>query len=422
MKKINLLEALKSQGIELEQGQDTFLNTVSDAMNKAFEAGETNYSQVVKNAIDSVVGHVDKDDNGKNITLAETIKNLAEKVDGLSNKFKLDEQSKTNLESILKDNYEAVKTAMKNKNAFEFTFKDAEIHATNNGTVSNAVGVAYPTTDNFAMLPGFSALSRPEDMLMSFIQNRQVAKVNETKLLRQEVAGEGAFAIVEESGEKPLLQYKFENVQYKRLKIAGRIEWTEEFEYDFGALLSAIIRLFEVDLVDSWENEVIDALTNIASSYVGTSLDGTLSVPTNGLAAVAAAGQIRDLNYTPRLVVMHPSDVLATLYIQDDKGHFINQPFIDVAGRTIDGIPFITSTRIEQGHILCMDTSVFWEEHSANILRRGQYGEQFIHNEYTMVGEKFFIIFYAPKDSIAIVYDDLATIKAALQTGAPIVS
>lgn len=36
-KKINLLEALKAQGVQLEDGQDTFLNAVSDAMNKAME-------------------------------------------------------------------------------------------------------------------------------------------------------------------------------------------------------------------------------------------------------------------------------------------------------------------------------------------------------------------------------------------------
>lgn len=419
MKKINLLEALKSQGVELEQGQDTFINAVSDAMNKAFEAGETSYKEALKQSIDAVVGSTDKDANGKVITLAETIKSLAEQVEGLKEKFKLDSETKKNLETIVKENYESIKTAIKNKAIFEFTVKDVDIHATNNGTVANALGVTYPTTDNFRMFPGFSALSRPEDMLMNYIQSSQKSVVNKTVLLRQEVATEGAFAIVAESAEKPLIQYKFENVQYTRLKIAGRIEWTEEFEMDFNSLLNAIIRLFEVDLVNAWEDEVVDVITNISTSYVGTSLDGTLSVPTNGLAVVAAAGQIKDLNYRPRLVVMNPSDVLATLYVQDDKGHFINQPFIDVANGKIDGMTLVTTTRIPQGKILVMDPSVLWEEHSANIMRTGQYGEQLIHNEYTLIAEKFFIIFYAPKDTKAIVYDDLAVIKAALETASP---
>ena len=78
------------------------------------------------------------------------------------------------------------------------------------------------------------------------------------------------------------------------------------------------------------------------------------------MAVVAAAGQIKDLNYRPNLVVMNPADVLATMYIQDDKGHFINQPFLDVPNRTIDGMTLVTSTRIPQGDVLVMDTSVVW--------------------------------------------------------------
>lgn len=417
--KINLLEALKAQGVNLEDGQEVFLNAVSEAMNKSFEQGNRSFKENLDNAIKAVVGETDKDDNGNTITLAQTIKTLAEQVDSLSQKFTLNEESKKNLESIVKENYETIKSAMKAGKNFKFTFKDPAIHATNNGTVSNAQGVAYPATDNWGVIPGFSALARPEDMLMNYIQSFQKEEVKQTVLLRQEVAGEGAFEIVEESGEKPLMQYKFQNVQFSRLKIAGRIEWTEEFDLDYRALLNAIFRLFEVDLVNAWEDEVIDALTNIATSYVSTSLDGTLSVPTNGLAVVAAAGQIKDLNYRPNLVVMNPADVLATMYIQDDKGHFINQPFLDVPNRTIDGMTLVTSTRIPQGDVLVMDTSVVWEEHSANIFRRGQYGEQFINNEYTMVAEKFFIIYYAPKDTVGIIYDSLDVIKAALQTAPP---
>ena len=75
---------------------------------------------------------------------------------------------------------------------------------------------------------------------MNYIQSFQKEEVKQTVLLRQEVAGEGAFEIVEESGEKPLMQYKFQNVQFSRLKIAGRIEWTEEFDLDYRALLNAI--------------------------------------------------------------------------------------------------------------------------------------------------------------------------------------
>lgn len=419
MKKINLLDALKAQGVQLEDGQDTFLNAVSDAMNKAMEGNETSFKEAMNVAIKEVVGENDKDDAGKNITLSQTLKELAESVEKLNVKFKVDEETKQNLHTIIKDNHATICEAFKSGKPFEFTVKDPEVHATNNGTVTNADGVTYPLNDNFRMIPGFSAIRKPEDMLMNYIQSFQRANVNKTVILRQQVATEGAFEIVAESGEKPLMQYKFENVQYSRLKIAGRIEWTEEFEMDFNALLTAIVRLFENDLVDAWEQEVLDAIIALATSYVGTALDGTLPVPTNALAVIAIAGQIRQLNYAPRVVVMNPSDILATMYIQDPDGHFVNQPFLDVANGRVDGMFLVSSTRIPQGDVLVFDPSVLWEEHSANILRRGQYGEQFITNEYTMVAEKFFILFYAPKDTIAVVYDSLDVVKAALEIGSP---
>lgn len=418
-KKINLLEALKAQGVQLEDGQDTFLNAVSDAMNKAMEEQGATFKEAMNTAIKEVVGVTDKDDNGKVITLSQTLKELAESVDKLNVKFKVDEETKQNLRTIIKENHKTICEAFKSGKPFEFTVKDPDIHATNNGTVTNDDGVTYPLNDNFRMIPGFSAIRKPEDMLMSYIQSFQKETVNKTVLLRQQVATEGAFEIVEESGEKPLTQYKFENVQYSRLKIAARIEWTEEFERDFNSLLTAIIRLFENDLVDAWEQEVLDAIIALSTSYVGTALDGTLPVPTNALAVIAIAGQIRDLNYSPRVVVMNPSDILATMYIQDNDGHFVNQPFLDVANGRIDGMVLISSTRIPQGDVLVFDPSVLWEEHSANILRKGQYGEQFITNEYTMIAEKFFILFYAPKDTIAVIYDSLDVVKAALEVGTP---
>ena len=89
------------------------MNAVSEAMNKSFEQGNRSFKENLDNAIKAVVGETDKDDNGNTITLAQTIKSLAEQVDGLSQKFTLNEESKKNLESIVKENYETIKSAMK---------------------------------------------------------------------------------------------------------------------------------------------------------------------------------------------------------------------------------------------------------------------------------------------------------------------
>lgn len=355
-----------------------------------------------------------------NADLKKDVKDLSDNVNQVQEELKLNrEEVKESLRSVVKENYETIKNAFK-KDGGE-TFKPFEIgkvaamHMTNNGTISNAVGVNMPLSPNFEVDNEISFIRIPENFILNVIRNSVRTKVPEQITKMQELASEGAVAVTAEGTVKPLIQKKFRRTVTTRQKYSGRIEWTEEFEMDFEALLDAIIDMLERDVIIAWQDGILDIIETNATTYLGSSLDGTLVKPDNGLAVIAAAQQIRMLLYNPNYVFMNPSDIDAAVYTQDTEGNFSLKPYIDANGNRIGGLTVIPSLKIAEGEAIVGDFSIYKEIHSRIIMRKGQYNAQFIENEYTMVAEVFSILSASPADYPAIVKINLATVKAALE-------
>ena len=350
-------------------------------------------------------------------TTSQEIKDLTETVNSIEEKIRvqMDPEMKGFLHTVIKENYEDIKNAFKGKEHFSFTVeKVPAMHMTNNGTVSNVSGLNYPT-GSFEVDNDIAMIRVPENFILNVIRNTQRAKVPEFVIKKQQIAGEGAVAVVAEGAVKPLLQYKFQNTSTLRKKYAGRIEWTEEFEMDFEALLDAIIDMFERDVITAWQDGIVDQIEANATAYVASSLDDTLPNPDNGIAIVAVMQQIKALGYTPNFAIMNPADIDAAVYTQDQNGNFSLKPYIDAAGNKIAGLTVIPTLKMTQGEALIGDFSIYKEIHTGFIFRRGQYNAQFIENEYTAVGEVFSVLNAAPADYPAVVKINLATVKAALQ-------
>ena len=331
-------------------------------------------------------------------------------------KSKVSPELKGFLHTVIKENHEEIVKNFKEKGTKEFIIeKVPAMHMTNNGTVSNVDGLNLPTGP-FEFDNDIAMIRVPENFILTVIRNTQRAKVPEYLMKKQQVPGEGAVAVVVEGEVKPLLQYKFQNTSTKRKKYAGRIEWTEEFEMDFEALLDAIIEMFERDVLTAWQDGIIEIIEANATSYIGSSLDGTLQKPDNGLAVIATMQQIRVLGFVPETVLMNPVDIDAAIYTQDANGNLQLKPYIDASGNRIAGVRLVPSLKVEAGQAIVGEFSIYKEIHSGFIFRRGQYNEQFIENEYTAVGEVFSILNAAPAEYPGIVKINLATVKAALKS------
>ena len=349
----------------------------------------------------------------------EDIKTIGETLSTIDAKFKSKATPELEgyLRSVIKENYETIKEAFKSNNKTPFSFEVVKVpamHMTNNGTVTNIAGLTNFPTGSFEVDNEIAMIRVPENFILSVIRNVQREKVSEMVIKKQQVPGEGVVAVVTEGTVKPESQYKFQNTSTLRKKYAGRIEWSEEFEMDFEALLDAIIEMFERDVLTAWQDGILDIIDTNATSYISSSLDGTLPNPDNGLAIIAAMQQIKALGYIPNNVFMNPMDIDASVYTQDLEGKFSIKPYIDATGNRIAGVRLIPSLKIDVGTAFVGDFSIYKETHTRFIFRRGQYNEQFINNEYTAVGEVFSVLNAAPAQYPAIIKINLETVKAAL--------
>lgn len=383
---------------------------LSDKKTHEDKVAQDQMNKTVTDALDPLLKSLDKA-NENITTVTQEVNAITEAM-----KSKVSPEMKGFLHTVIKENHEAIVKNFKDKGSAEFLIeKVPAMHMTNNGTVSNISGLNMPTGP-FEFDNEIAMIRVPENFILTVIRNTQRSKVPEYVMKKQQVPGDGAVAVVEEGAVKPLLQYKFQNTSTKRKKYAGRIEWTEEFEMDFEALLDAIIDMLERDVLTAWQDGIIEIIEANATSYIGSSLDGTLLKPDNGLAIVAVMQQIKVLGFTPETVLMNPVDIDAAVYTQDANGNLQLKPYIDASGNKIAGVRVVPSLKIDAGQAIVGEFSIYKEIHTGFIFRRGQYNEQFIENEYTAVGEVFSILNAAPAEYPGIVKLNLATVKAALKS------
>lgn len=346
--------------------------------------------------------------------LGEALEGVSKILDKTSGGGKMKDAAKYQLRKMVEENHADIITAIREKSKFEFTFKVAAVHMTNNGTVSNGA-LTLPLSDNYVMDEEIAVIRYPENFILNVISNRQATKVPDQSFKKGQVATEGAVAVTAEGAVKPLMQYKFVRTATSREKYAARIEWSEEFEIDFEALLAAIVRLFESDVIRAWQNGIITQITTDAVPYATSVLNGTFPEPDNGLAVVAGQSVLQQLNYNADTVLMNPADLVATMYIQNANGDLKSSPYINTTAGTIAGMRLFASNTIPQGTAYVGDSTVYSEVHSDYIFRTGQYGTQLIENEYTAIGEVFSILSIAEQDLLAWVQLDLDAVKTLLQ-------
>jgi len=86
--------------------------------------------------------------------------------------------------------------------------------------------------------------------------------------------------------------------------------------------------------------------------------------------------------------MIRPGDAALAGIQQNANGDIVYVPdAIAFSGLT----PFI-STNVPEGKIIIGQSNTIKEQHSNFILRRGTYGDQFIENEETIVGEVFSLL------------------------------
>lgn len=415
MEKLNLIQAIREKNGELDDKQTKFVTAFEDALNKRFTSEKEEYADEIRSALNSVLGELPKDEDGKVETIASQIRSIATQMEKIEeNRMgKMSEMEKFQLRGMLEKNKEDIIQAIRSGGQFDLSF-NARVAAPqlNSNTYSDAGAFIMPDVENYLQESGIARIRYPENFILNVISNAQVSKVPEQVIRTEQDTEEGTVGVVAEGGTKPLVSFTFVRSTTSREKYAARLEWSEEFEMDNEMLFAEILRLFEEKVIREWQDGLLTTIETNAVAYTSSVLDGTFVTPDNALAAIAAQSVIDNMNYTANTVVMNPSDVVATLFTQNTEGDPRILPYI--TNGTINGMRLISSNKIAQGNALVGDMTVYREWHSPFITRFGRYNDQLITNESTVIGEVFSLMRIAVIDLPAVMYIDLDAVKTSL--------
>ena len=394
---------------QLSQQEEEYFGSIGEAVEKAFEEDAIARNSKL-NEITSKLGEVE---DGQSIS--SIIRGLAQKVDQVEAKSqrRLSASDKYLLRSKLEEKKAEIYAVMRKETntpwGLEFKAKRAASAMMTTSTV--LTGAVAQNSDNIFEDMEVTVIRYPANFIGDAINSRQVSKVPaEIKWKEQVAAGEGVIGAVSEGATKTLVDYKFVWKYAYPKKYAGRIEMTEETEINFEQLVLDIIDMFEQQVLRSYNAGLLTDILAWANSYSTTVLDGTLVNP--GIINVVNAGklEIANNNYTADVLIMNPGDYAGTQNMQNTNG----DPIFVPDSALFPGLKLFVTNNITVGTVLMGDSALIKEQHGGFILRSGTYGNQFIENEKTIVGELFSVIKLPTESKKGWLKLDVATVKAAL--------
>jgi hypothetical protein len=298
-------------------------------------------------------------------------------------------------------------------------------------TASGTDAVQFPATAHND-LEGFNL--RNDDVLVSMAN---VSSSSSPVFSYSELEPkDGDYSFVAEGAEKPQIDFKWVNRFAQPYKIAAHEILTEEAVTDVARLQSVaneyLVKkhgLFKANKLyfGTGVGNEAEGATVVGRTFVAGDMAGEVTDP-NFMDVVNAC--ITDIytthNYTDEssymanIVLINPVDFyLQLVSAKDGQG----LPLYPQAGLfnqvTIGGVTIKPWDKIPAGKIFVADMKAM------NVInyvpfsvRLGWINDQFITNQFTMVGESRYFQFVKNLDRQAFIYDDIATVKAAISKGA----
>lgn len=417
MEKLNLRDALEKNGAKLDETQIAFVNGLSEAIRQALDSNTATISQTIEQKMTEVKATLPED-------VAEEIRSLGEKMKKIEERSpvtKLNESQKRSLKTKVKEHHQDIVDAIRGRKNFDLgvlvidAVRAAAPHYNDNGTVSLGSGVYLPTVENFKESDIIATIRYPKNFIFDVVSNSQVAKVPKVLNKKEQTAKEGDVAIVEEHDTKPLVQYKWVINAINRNKIAGRVEWSEEFEIDNERLFQMIVQMIENDVIREWNDVTLAAIISNSTAYTSpTVYTGQVNGANADDVAVVLTTLINSNNYNADTLVMNPIDVSKLLLLKDTIGQKLETLLLS-SGNTL-GLKLIASNKVAVGNMLVFDSTTYREQHTGVSLRVGQYANQLITNEWTLIAEMYTLLETAALDRPATRYGAIATIAADIET------
>jgi hypothetical protein len=279
--------------------------------------------------------------------------------------------------------------------------------------------------DNFR-LDAFVPKRQDREYIFDIADRTTVQKVPEHIIWEEEGDTQGAVAIVSESGLKPLLSFEIVENKSKAKKAVGKIIVTTEFDKFKARKLQIIKGLFNDKLIRDYQAILTADLVAGASSYIGTTLDGTIPTPNDYDAIGAVAAQLEVLNFSPDVLIINPQDKWRMALTKDADGGYVarNIPVLGANGQVqFMNFRTITSNKIAAGTAILGEGNCWKIEEEAVTMRMGSgvtmnggtAESDFDYNRIRIIGEVFFHSYIPTNHAGSFVLFDFEAVKAGLE-------
>lgn len=351
----------------------------------------------------------------------EMIDQLKEMTNGNSQPLSFDAQLKT----FLTENEAKIKAIhAAGSGSIEFTMK-----AVADITTANGVNTSPPNTVGTDLAPLTSVNLREMQVLgLTTNINTSAAAYPYTEA----VPKDGDYTFVAEGTAKPQIDFTWETNYAKPVKAAAWIRLTEEAIQDVKGLES-IAKDYLFKKHNLFKAKSILFGTGIAPQPKGATVYGrvfsagalALAVQTpNFMDVVNAAitdiatthNYTDEMDYRANLVMINPNDFFIQLVSAKDLNGLPLYPTASLFNQVnIGGVTIIPETSIPAGKIFVADMGMYnTTNYMPYTVKIGWVNDDFIKNQFIMLGESRFHAFVKKLDQQAFIYDDIATIKAAI--------
>lgn len=324
------------------------------------------------------------------------------------------EENKTQLEQIKKSKHGTI----------EFVPKAVGPISTGSG----GDGIIVPPANMNTAAGGFNFRNDDSLVALATVTNTNSAQYAYTEY----VPKDGNYAFVAEGTAKPEIDFTWQNRYAEPYKIAAYEVLSEEVVTDIPRLESTAKEyltkkhgLFKSSAIyfGAGTVGVVKGATVYGRAFVAGGMALAVDTP-NFMDVVNAAvtdiytthNYVDESSYEANLVLVNPIDFFINLVSAKDGNAL---PLYPQAGLfnsvTIGGITIRPWEKVALGKIFVADMKKY---NVANYvpfsIRIGWINDQFITNQFTMVGESRFFAYVKKLDEQAFIYDDIATIKAAI--------
>lgn len=419
--------ALKAVETAAEKAAEKALPTLLEAGLSKEEAKKA-IKQIVQ---DSMATITVKDFDGTEKTIETIVKAIQEQHDALAAVVKgaqgITIQSvEQQVNKFITDNFDKIK-ALKSAGHGNVEFEIKAVGPMTTGSATNPDGIpalvgvqqAPPTRVNYRSTIVDNLVTKFSTSLPAYPYTESIPK-------------DGDFAFVAEGTAKPETDFKIETRYASPVKVAGWIHLTEESVQDIPGLQSIAtgflrdkhdIRkqrglLFGTGVAPNPKGATLYGRTFVAGSMaLGVRFPNIMDVINAGITDVYTTHNYQDeMPYMPSLVLINPVDFFLQLVSAKDERGLPLYPSASLFNQVqIGGVTIMPEEMIPAGKIFIADMSKMnVSDYVGYTVKIGWINDDFIKNQFVMLGESRFHAFVRKLDQQAFIYDDIATIKTAI--------